>query len=294
MTGSLEKIKGSFYSFDDKAPPAEVGDQMVELVIASGFVEALIAAINELDVETRKDVAVVFNHMMQRTIGETPVFLYHVQKHVALVNTLLDAYKSQDVASVTGSMLRQCIVDEQLSQHLLTVAATEQFFGYVKSPNFDVSTDAFSSFKDLLTRHKAPVAQFLEKNYDWFFKQFDGLLSSDNYVTRRQALKLLGELLLDRSNFNVMTKFIADENNLMLMMKMLKDKSKNIQFEAFHVFKVFVANPKKAPGILQILVANKQRLLKYLADFHNDKDEEQFSDEKQFLIKQIQALPDSV
>jgi hypothetical protein len=62
--------------------------------------------------------------------------------------------------------------------------------------------------------------------------------SSENYVVRRQSLKLLGELLLDRHNFNVMTRYISNPDNLKLMMNMLKEKSKNIQFEAFHVFKV--------------------------------------------------------
>jgi hypothetical protein len=57
-------------------------------------------------------------------------------------------------------------------------------------------------------------------------------------VTKRQSLKLLGEILLDRANFNVMTKYIANEANLKMMMNLLRDKSKNIQFEAFHVFKV--------------------------------------------------------
>lgn len=66
------------------------------------------------------------------------------------------------------------------------------------------------------------------------------LLLSPNYVTKRQSLKLLGEILLDRTNFNVMTRYISSEENLKLMMNLLRDKSKNIQFEAFHVFKVSV------------------------------------------------------
>lgn len=57
-------------------------------------------------------------------------------------------------------------------------------------------------------------------------------------MTKRQSLKLLGEILLDRANFNVMTRYIANEANLKMMMNLLRDKSKNIQFEAFHVFKV--------------------------------------------------------
>jgi hypothetical protein len=49
---------------------------------------------------------------------------------------------------------------------------------------------------------------------------------------------LLGELLLDRANFNIMTRYISDPENLKRMMNLLRSKSRNIQFEAFHVFKV--------------------------------------------------------
>ena len=103
------------------------------------------------------------------------------------------------------------------------------------------------------------VAEYLDKNYDrvWFirvlfsclsfygfglkmkyFNSYTTLMLSNNYVTKRQSLKLLGEILLDRANFNIMTRYIAQESNLKMMMNMLRDKSKNIQFEAFHVFKV--------------------------------------------------------
>ncbi len=50
--------------------------------------------------------------------------------------------------------------------------------------------DAFLTFKDLLTRHKPMVAQFLSEHYDDFFLQYTTLLQSDNYVTRRQSLKV--------------------------------------------------------------------------------------------------------
>ena len=39
--------------------------------------------------------------------------------------------------------------------------------------------------------------------------------------------------------FQVMTRYISNPDNLKLMMNMLKEKSRNIQFEAFHVFKVW-------------------------------------------------------
>lgn len=40
------------------------------------------------------------------------------------------------------------------------------------------------------------------------FSKYNSLLMSENYVTRRQSLKLLGEILLDRSNFDIMMKYI--------------------------------------------------------------------------------------
>merc|ERR1712050_275596 len=95
--------------------------------------------------------------------------------------------------------------------------------------------------------------------------------------TKRQSLKLLGELILDRHNFSVMN--------------MLKEKSRNIQFEAFHVFKVFVANPNKPKPILDILLRNQDKLVEFLTKFHTDRSEdEQFNDEKAYLIKQIKEL----
>ncbi len=92
--------------------------------------------------------------------------------------------------------------------------------------------------QETLTRHKPMVAQYLSTSYDRFFSSYQTLILSPNYVTKRQSLKLLGEILLDRANFNVMTRYIASKENLQVVMNTLRDKSKNIQFEAFHVFKV--------------------------------------------------------
>ena len=96
--------------------------------------------------------------------------------------------------------------------------------------------------------------------------------------------QLLGELLLDRDNFDVMIKYISDRNNLKVIMTMLRDTHQNIQYEAFHVFKararsrhttclsaecqVFVANPKKTKEISDILTKNHAKLIGYLKKLH--------------------------
>eukprot|EP01098_Paradermamoeba_levis_P014831 TRINITY_DN725_c0_g1_i2.p1 TRINITY_DN725_c0_g1~~TRINITY_DN725_c0_g1_i2.p1 ORF type:complete len:188 (+),score=51.18 TRINITY_DN725_c0_g1_i2:623-1186(+) len=187
-------------------------------------------------------------------------------------------------------MLREVIRHESLTKLVIEDSAFWNFFKYVEMSNFDAASDGFASLKEILTKHKNVTADFLEKNYDKFFVAYDELLHSQNYVTKRQSLKLLGEMLLDRANFNIMTKYIASPDNLKLMMTLLKDKSRSIPFEAFHVFKIFVANPNKPKAILDILLKNREKLISFLNAFQNDKDEEQFNEEKAFLIKQIQSL----
>lgn len=85
-------------------------------------------------------------------------------------------------------------------------------------------------------------------------------------------------------------RFISSKHNLRQMMHLLIDKSKNIQFEAFHVFKVFVANPRKPPEIVIDLCRNQKRLVTYLEPFQSDRQDAQFTEEKALIIKELQGL----
>lgn len=140
-------------------------------------------------------------------------------------------------------MLRECARYEALAKIMLNSEDFFNFFRYVEVSTFDIASDAFSTFKvsielvirrkggwlleiirrkllfharivflfqELLTRHKIICAEFLEQNYEKVFKHYQRLLNSENYVTRRQSLKLLGELLLDRHNFTVVYCLISN------------------------------------------------------------------------------------
>lgn len=55
--------------------------------------------------------------------------------------------------------------------------------------------------------------------------------------------------------------------------------------------KVFVANPHKSADVQRILVNNRERLLNFLPKFLEDRtDDDQFTDEKSFLIRQIETM----
>jgi calcium binding protein 39 len=61
----------------------------------------------------------------------------------------------------------------------------------------------------------------------------------------------------------------------------------------FHArVKVFVANPNKSVAVQKILINNRDRLLRFLPRFLEDRtDDDQFTDEKSFLVRQIELLP---
>lgn len=129
-------------------------------------------------------------------------------------------------------------------------------------------------------------------NFDKFFEIYHGtLVQSNSYVTKRQSIKLLGEILLDRSNYSVMTAYVDLGDHLKICMNLLRDDRKMVQYEGFHVFKVFVANPHKSIAVQKILIMNRDKLLMFLSHFLEDRTEdEQFIDEREFLIKQIRHM----
>jgi len=69
-----------------------------------------------------------------------------------------------------------------------------------------LTTHAHGAWQECLTLHRGVVAEFLEAQFEPFFKRYNALLESTNYVTRRLSLKLLGELLLHAESKTVMVR----------------------------------------------------------------------------------------
>ncbi|XP_063068214.1 calcium-binding protein 39-like [Engraulis encrasicolus] len=287
----LVLMKEILYGTNDKEPHTETVAQLAQELYNSGLLISLVENLQVIDFEGKKDVCQIFNNILRRQIGTRSPTVEYFCSHQEVLFILLKGYETPQVALNCGIMLRECIRHEPLAKVVLHSDHFRDFFNYVEMSTFDIASDAFATFKDLLTRHKVLVAEYLEQNYETVFGDYEKLLHSENYVTKRQSLKLLGELLLDRHNFTVMTRYISKPENLKLMMNLLRDKSPNIQFEAFHVFKVFVANPNKTQPIIDILLKNQTKLIDFLSNFQKDRtDDEQFNDEKTYLIKQIRDL----
>lgn len=119
------------------------------------------------------------------------------------------------IALNCGAVLRDAARDPRTAARLLADdAALAALLAAVDAPSFETASDAFATLRDLLTRHKDVVAAHLEAGDGALFGALAPLLASPNYVTRRQSVRLLGELLLERANAGAMLRYVGDPDNL--------------------------------------------------------------------------------
>lgn len=254
----------------------------------------LIASLETLEFEVRKDVISVFSAIVRlgSQLGADKQLQEYVTDHPSFFRMLVDGYDRPEIATHCGIMLRSCarharLVEAFLSQPDVVI----RLLSFTSHGSFECSSDAFSTLHDYLLTHKAESCAFLVKNFQDFFKVYNGLLQSDDYVTQRQGLKLLSETLLDRTFMRVMLMYIGNEQFLQIHMNLLRADSKAIQFEAFHVFKIFVANPQKPPKVQQILYRNREKLIKLLETLRASRpDDRQFAEDQSAVIGKLQAL----
>ncbi|KAL1989786.1 hypothetical protein VTN49DRAFT_6983 [Thermomyces lanuginosus] len=293
---------------------------LFEAAIREDLLYQLARSIRKLNFEARKDTQTIMTHLLRYkptdAPGDPPAVNYIVHQRPEVIIELCRGFENSQSALACASILKEAIKFDVIAALILYDESSgsepavrlkdlraEQpqsgngifwkFFDWIDKGSFEVSADAFTIFRDLLTRHKSLVSSYLATNYDLFFERYHRILiQSDSYVTKRQSIKLLGEILLDRSNYNVMTTYVDSGEHLKTCMTLLRDDRKMVQYEGFHVFKVFVANPNKSVAVQRILINNRERLLKFLPKFLEDRtDDDQFNDEKAFLMRQIELLP---
>lgn len=255
---------------------------------ANDLIVHLVQILDRLDFEARRDVASLFAFLLRRT----PTVEYLLARP-QVFDVLIESAGSPEIYRNVGGMLRDSVKHVELARLIMAKPGFWYFFDYCRELPFEVGSDCFTTLADILRCNTDLTAEFLAVNGKRLSENMNTLMLSDNYVTKRQALKLMGQLIRDRANHPFMIQYIEDLPNLKLVMRLLRDRSKNIHMETFQLFKVFVANPRKPPVIFDVLAKNKQRLLEVLGNLGSDRnDDKQFNDERLFVMRRIRSLPD--
>jgi calcium binding protein 39 len=297
VPGELErkwaKIRAVFHDWDEEQTDREKKmDDMAELLLRYRVLEKVLMpkVLGQLTFETRKYVGNVFRAM---TVHNLRGFIELIAERPDIMRWLVDGYKNNDTALICGSMLRDCFEYQTLTMIFLQDLQPEFEFLFkvtMENSNFDISADALINISRLLTVHKKATVQVLDASFDRIFGLLNGLLASENYATRRQALQLLSELLLDPVNFTVMQRYVTSRNNLKQIMLLLREPSEALRMDAFHVFKIFVANPNKSPEVEQLLVRNHEKLLAFVSDFGKSESNRDFLQERSLLVFALERM----
>jgi calcium binding protein 39 len=281
------------------APLPPVSFTLVNLIVQEDIdlFQPLLLILAHLNFEHRKLVAILFNHFYRHH----EVFRDHVLTKTILLDFLVSGYSPGQRAICINChhILYECIKkDKRLVAWLLQSKHLLAFFQqHCVSDDFEVQSKAFTIFAALFKLYTKTSATHVKNNHEAYFDLYNTVLKQGNYVVQVQFLKLLGDLLVERKWRKVMVLYVNRKENLMVIMKMLKHKSVNIQVEAFHVFKIFVANPEKDDRVEHVFSSNIKKLIKLMKKFLNEKvqqDDELFEERKTVLetLQQIKAEKD--
>lgn len=285
----------------DPIPSQEALDELYFSIYQCDLFFPLLSSFQSLDFESRKDVAMIYCICLNRTKDNklpTVDYLLTKPKFIAALLRSSEACIAKpggnDVFLTLSNMVLETIKREQLCRLILKDTQFWRYFDFTRLSSFEISTSSLQVLTELFTCHPKLVAtEFFgnEENMNRFIEKTNGLMAHGNYVTKRQTVKLLATLILNRSNNQLMTKYINSSDNVKLVMILLSDRSKNLQLESFNIFKVIVANPRKSKPVLDVLVKNRDKLLNFFSQFGLENKDSTFLDEKEFVIEQIEALP---
>jgi len=151
-----------------------------------------------------------------------------------------------------------------LLKMLLEIEFVSGLMKLVLHPDFDLSSDAFSSLRQLLLINKPVACERIADHAEQLLEALHELLIADAYFTQRQVLRLLGDLLLDPCFECIVPAYVCSDKYLKVQMNLLREESKTLQHDAFRVFSIFVDHPETSPRVHMILYKNKDRLVRLL------------------------------
>ncbi|KAL3565304.1 hypothetical protein D5086_033350 [Populus alba] len=293
LANNIRAMKSIAYGNDESSAVSRACAQLTEEFFRENTLLLLIVCLPKMTSEVQRDATQVVANLLRHKVQSRLIASEYLEKNTDVLDLLVAGCGNMDMAIQYGEMLRACLRHQSAARYVLeSPAHLKKFFDYIQLRYFDIASDAALTLKELLTRHTySLVPEFLSKNYEWFFADFNSkLLESSDYFTRMQATKLLGHMLLDHSNSDVMARYASSRNNLRIVMNLLRDSSKCIRIKAFGVFKLFAANQNRSSDVITVLVANRSKLLRFLADFKTDKEDECFEADKAQVMKEIAAL----
>lgn len=285
------------YGDSDSAPDPDQMSALSKEVYNCNLLVSLVEHIGQLNFDGRRDMTSLFTFLLQRQIGNHSPTTEYLLRRPFIFDQLIYAAGQTELHRNACVILRECAKQEQLVQVILGSDSVWEFFQYSLEEDFQIGSDCFTTLSDILKSDPKITAQFLHRNGARFSAEINLLIQKANYVTKRQAIRLQASLINHRKNKDYITLYVSSLDNLKLVMRLMRDRSSTIHFEAFHIFKVFVANPQKPQPIYETMIRNKLKLieaLERLRDLDNKAQDDMFKQELAYVLQRLSELPNKV
>ncbi|GAB5365049.1 hypothetical protein AAMO2058_001023100 [Amorphochlora amoebiformis] len=283
--GVLKKLANDFPKEKDKV-------ESLKLIIKTNTLKSILFHMPFISYEARQNVKKIWQIIFTEK-DLIPLGVEYIRQYPEILIMLVRGSASRDKTS--GDMFRTVLNTQSIHYLLLNSALIWQFFEVASTEDYEVSSEAFKTLKLAIVQRSSPgemkaVASFLTKQFEGFFHQLGKLICNDTYHVKRMALKFLSEILQRRDFFSTMVKYIGIPSNLKMVADILcnPENEKN-QYLAFHVFKFFVANPRRTKQINAILTKRKKAILETLLVMKKQ-DEVEYGRELPLLIERISEL----
>jgi calcium binding protein 39 len=294
----LDAIQAFFEDVTNGVAELSMADEVRDLLTAllsADVLTRLISNLEVLDFEAKKAVTNAFSLCMQFQKPDgwpAKQVIEHVTRHPRLLQIVTRGCLEPKSVLHCSMVLKACIRHSTVIEVFLREGLLLQIIGGAESSSFEVASEVFSILAEILLDNGKVSSPYINEHFEEFFGLYNTLLRKNDYVTVRQSLKLLGDLLFEPEFKEVMIRYIGKSEFLQLHMNLLRDRSKTIQFEAFNVFKIFVANPRKNPKVHQILYQNRDKLVKFLEKFLSTTraEDEIFLEDRQSVIQKLSTL----
>lgn len=252
------------------------GDDGEKVMVARSFVDEslaedvparLVGLLDCVCFEAKKDAMRFLSTLLREAapLGTDTAVAGYLIRHPSMVALLLDGCGKEAIFAHCSEILRGCCGLPTFAKAFLNVELITKMFELAQNPNFEISSQAFASMGELFLSNTGTAEQFLLKHFDSVFDLFHGLLKPEtDYVVKRQALRLMADILLRPEFRNVMLVYAINDVYLRINMNVLRDSSRTVRIGAFHIFKIFAANPNKPIRVQSILHRNKYRLLELI------------------------------
>lgn len=291
FTKYLDRIQHILMTDKSQAVRVEIADVFAR----DGLAVVIVRGLAKLDFETGKQLLALLTSF----INVSPRLQSSLLSSLSdFLPALLSGYGDSKLYIICGQFFRELLQYPALTEAILSVQTLRNLVIYCKSPQFEVSADAFESFKVLITCEFPFLPLFLASNYSEIEPIFEDLRRSDNYFLKRQTLSLTFTLLEQPRNRQFCSMYVLDPEHTKNAMTTFKsDSSRQVKMESFYVFSAILHGQlqesreiQMQSASLKIIRKNKERLISFVLEFGQEIEEEKFHIVKNRVLEELRVI----